>query len=138
MQMNNFVFVTCIKEIHNIISFALNLAKQKRYLDNRFKVRSHVLDLSQRINIFISSRTKCHSTCFKMVKKSGRYLLLFEGNKEFKIGSYLSITLQIFYYQVGGSFQGALPTDGISIWLEVCSWIFGFFFTNTLGPSMQG
>ncbi len=29
------------------------------------------------------------------VKKSGRYLLLFENNKEFKIGSYFSITLYI-------------------------------------------
>jgi len=28
-----------------------------------------------------------------MVKKSGRYLLLYESNKEFKIDSYFSITL---------------------------------------------
>ncbi len=30
-----------------------------------------------------------------MVKKSGRYLLLFESNKEFKIGSYFRITLYV-------------------------------------------
>jgi len=28
-----------------------------------------------------------------MVKQSGRYILLFESNKEFKIGSYFSITI---------------------------------------------
>jgi hypothetical protein len=33
-----------------------------------------------------------------MMKKSGRYLLFFDGNKEFKIGSYFSVTLYEFGY----------------------------------------
>lgn len=53
-----------------------------------------ILD-SQIINRLISSITKWHSLCFKMVKKSGRYLLLYESNKDFKVASYFSITLQI-------------------------------------------
>ncbi len=56
-----------------------------------------ILD-SQTINQFILSRTKCHSPCLKVVKKSGRYLFLFENNKEFKIGSYFSITLYFKYF----------------------------------------
>ena len=61
-----------------------------------FKPTSCFILDSQIINRLISSRTKWHSPCFKMVKKSGRYLLLYESNKEFKIASYFSITLYMF------------------------------------------
>jgi hypothetical protein len=47
-------------------------------------------------NVLVSSPTKCHSTCFKTVKKSFRYVLLFESDKEIlKKGSDFSNALYI-------------------------------------------
>jgi hypothetical protein len=48
--------------------------------------------------VLVSSTTKCHSTCFKTVKKSLRYLLLFESDKEIKIGSDFSKALYSIFY----------------------------------------
>jgi hypothetical protein len=73
----------------------INYLKIMRYFQTFFWRNSCLILDSQTIDQFISSRTKWHSPCFKMVKKSGRYLLLYESNKEFKIASYFSITLYI-------------------------------------------
>jgi hypothetical protein len=102
--------------LSNGIGFTLSERSQKfgsvdMYLQTFLWRNSCLILDSQTINQFISSRTKCHSPCFKMVKKSGRYLLLFESNKEFKIGSYFSITLYLKWKNWSHSYRKIMYND---------------------------
>ncbi len=80
-----------------------------RYFQTFSRQNSCSILVNQTINRFVLSRTKCHSLCFKVMKKSRRYLLLFESNKEFKIGSYFSDTLYFIQITITKILKRFLP-----------------------------
>jgi hypothetical protein len=92
------VLCTLQKKIKKLLYYLFSHKNNKLFkIISYFEIFSRrnlcsILD-SEMINRLISSSIKCNGTCFKTVEKLLQYLLLFEGNREFKIGSDFPDTL---------------------------------------------